>query len=50
MPDVLLVWIREGKGLTALTVGAGGVVWTFFSRPIISLFFLPFSGRWPDID
>ena len=29
---VLLVWIRVGQGPTALAVGSGGVVWTFFSR------------------
>ena len=28
----------------------GGVVWTFFLSSIISLFFLPLSGRRPDID
>ena len=28
---VLLIWIRVGQGPTALAVGAGGVVWTFFS-------------------
>ena len=27
-----------------------GVVWTFFLSSIISLFFLPLSGRRPDID
>ena len=27
---VLLIWIRVGQGPTALAVGAGGVVWTFF--------------------
>ena len=26
------------------------VVWTFFLSSIISLFFLPLSGRWPDMD
>ena len=31
----------------SLAVGAGGVVWTFF---LFSLFFLPLSGRRPDID
>ena len=40
----------EGQGPAALTVGAGGVVWTFFLSSIISLFFLPLSGRRPDID
>ena len=39
-----------GQGPTALAVGAGGVVWTFFLSSIISLFFLPLSGRRPDID
>ena len=31
-PRVLLIWIRVGQGPTTLAVGAGGVVWTFFSR------------------
>ena len=43
-------WIRVGQGLTALAVGAGGVVWTFFLSSIISLFYLPLSGRQSDID
>ena len=47
---VLLIWIVVGQGPTALAVGAGGVVWTFFLLSIISLFFLPLSGRRPDID
>ena len=29
---VLIIWIIEGQGPIALAVGAGGVVWTFFSR------------------
>ena len=29
---VLLIWIRVGQGPAALAVGAGGVVWTFFTR------------------
>ena len=28
----------------------GWGVWTFFLSSIISIFFLPLSGRWPDID
>ena len=28
----------------------GGVVWTFFLSSIFSRFFLPLSGRRPDID
>ena len=46
----LLIWIRVGQGPTALAVGAGLVVWTFFLSFIISLFFLRLSGRRPDID
>ena len=45
--DVLQCWIRVGQGPTA--VGAGGVIWTFFLSPVISLFFLPLSGRRPNI-
>ena len=29
---VVLIWIRVGQGPTVLAVGAGGVVWTFFSH------------------
>ena len=50
VPGVLLIWIRVGQGPTALAVGTDGVVWTFFLSSIISLFFLPLSGRRPDID
>ena len=41
---------KIGQGPTALAVGAGGVVWTFFLSSIFSRFFLPLSGRRPDID
>ena len=34
----------------ALAVGAGGIVWIFFLSSIISLVFLPLSGRRSDID
>ena len=50
---VLLIWIKVGQGPTALAVGAGGVIWTFFLSSIISiisLFFLSLFGRRPDID
>ena len=47
---VLLIWNRVGHGPAVLAVGAGGVVWTFFLLSFISLFFLPLSGRRPDID
>ena len=46
---VLLIWIVVGQGPAALAVGTCGVVWTFFSR-LLFLFFLPLSGRRPDID
>ena len=39
-----------GQGPTALAVGAGGVVWTFFLSSILSFLFLPLFGRRPDID
>ena len=32
VPGLLLIWIKEGQGPTVLAVGAGGVVWTFFSH------------------
>ena len=38
-----------GQGPAVLSIGAGGVVWTFFSHLSFSLFLL-LSGRWPDID
>ena len=47
---VLLIWIIVGQGPIALAVGAGGGVWTFFLSSITFLFFLPLSGRRPDID
>ena len=43
-------WVRVGQRLTVLALGAGGVVCTFFLSSIISLFFLPLSGRRSDID
>ena len=47
---VLLIWIIVGQGPTVLAVGAGGDGLDFFSLVFISLFFLPLSGRRPDID
>ena len=35
------ICIIVGQGLTALALGAGGVVWTFSLSSITSLFFLP---------
>ena len=46
-PTILMI---VGQGPIVLTVGAGGVVWTFLLWSILSLLFLPFSGRRPDID
>ena len=47
---VLLILIIVGQGLTVLTVGAVGVVWTLLLSSIVSLFFLPLSGIMSDID
>ena len=47
---VLLIWIIVGNGPTAFAVGAGGGCLDIFLSSIISLFFLPLSGRLPDID
>ena len=46
VPGVIIV--RQGP--TALTEVRVGVVWTFLLPSISSLFFLPLSGRRPDID
>ena len=40
----------RGKGLLRLQKVRVGIVWTFFLSSIISVFFLPLSGRRPDID
>ena len=47
---ILLMWIRVGQGPTALAVGTGGGCLEFFLSRLSSLFFLPLSGRRPDID
>ena len=44
------IWIIEGQGPITLAVGAGGVVRTYLLFSIFSFFFLPLSGRRPDID
>ena len=41
---------RPGQWSIALAVGAGGGCLDFFLLSIIFLFFLPLSGRWPNID
>ena len=50
VPGRPTIRITEGQGPTALTVGAGGVVWTFLLSSILSLLFLPLFGRRPKID
>ena len=50
VPGRPTIWIRVGQEPTALTVGAGGVVWTFLLSTILSVLFLPLFGRRPDID
>ena len=39
-----------GQGPLALAIGAGGGCLDIFFSSITSLFFLPLSGRRPDID
>ena len=43
------VWMIVGQRPIALAEGAGGVVWTFYSR-LSFLRFLPVSGRRPDVE
>ena len=50
VPGRPTIWITIGQGPTALTVGAGGVLWTFLLSSIRSFLFLPLVGRRPDID
>ena len=50
VPGRPTIYIIVGQGPTALAVGAGGGCLDIFLSSIISLFFLPLSGRRPDID
>ena len=51
VPGRPIIWMTVGQGFNALAVGAGGgIVWTFLLSSILSLLFLPLSGRRPDID
>ena len=50
VPGRPTVWIRVGQGPIALAVGAGGGCLDILLSSILSLFFLPLSGRRPDID
>ena len=47
---VLLIWEIVGQGPTAFAVGAGGGCLDIFLSSVTSLFFLPLSGRQPDLD
>ena len=47
---VLLIWVIVGQGPIALAVGAGEGGLDIFTLSILSLLFLPLSGRRPDID
>ena len=44
------VWMMVGQGPIVLAAGAGGVVSTFLLSSVLSLLFLPLSGRRHDID
>ena len=44
---VPLIWMIEGQGPTALAVGAGWVVWTFFSLVYLFSFLSPSLGDGP---
>ena len=51
VPGRPTICITVGQGPTALTVGAGGgCLDIFLLSSILSLFFLPLSGRRPNID
>ena len=50
VPGVLLIWIIVGQKTTASAVGAGGVCSDILLLSIFSLFYLPLSGRRPNID
>ena len=49
IPGRPTILITVGQGPTALAVGAGGVVWTFYPH-LSSLRFLPLFRTRPDID
>ena len=47
---VLLIWMLVGQGPNAAAEGAAGGCLNIFLSTVISLSFLPLSGRRPDID
>ena len=50
VPGRPTVWMIVGQGPIALAGGAGGVVWKYLLFSILSLLFLPLSGRRSNID
>ena len=50
VPGRPTTWTIVGQGPIALAVGAGGGCLDIFTLLYRSLLFLPFLGRWPDID
>ena len=50
VPGRPTIWMIVGQGPIALAVGAGGDCLDIFLSSILSLFFLPLSGRRPNID
>ena len=50
VPGRPTIWITVGQGPTALAVGAGRGCLDILLSYILSLLFLPFFGRRPDID
>ena len=50
VPGRPTIWMIVGQGPTGLAVGAGGGCLDVLLSSILSLLFLPLSGRRPDID
>ena len=50
VPRCPTIWIRVGQGPSVLAVGAGGGCLDMFSLVYYFSFFLPLSGRRPDIN
>ena len=50
VPGRPTIWVIVGQGPIALAVGAGGGCLDILLSSILSLLFLPLSGRRPDID
>ena len=47
VPGRPTIWITVGQGPTALAVGAGGAVWTFYLSSILSFLFSLSLGDGP---